>query len=51
MIKAQFLLLNSILKTRIAEVYPNAFVEFRIMLNCPDTAVNRSFMCALSRFG
>jgi len=81
MIKTQFLLLSSILKTHLDEVYPNVFIALRIMLNCPDTAasaeasfsklklietfnrstmidrrlpslaINRSFMCALSRFG
>jgi len=36
MIKAQFLLLSSILKTRLDEVYPNVFLALRIKLprNC-----------------
>jgi len=81
MIKTQFLLLSSILKTRLDEVYPNAFIALRIMLNCPNTvasaegsfsklkviktfnrphmtnsrlsslAINRNFMCTLSRVG
>jgi len=33
-IKTQFLLLSSILKTRLDEVYPNVCIAFRIMLNC-----------------
>jgi len=36
MIKTEFLLLSSILKTRHYEVYPNIIVALRIMLNCPD---------------
>jgi len=45
MIKTQFLLLSSILKTRLDEVYPNVFIALQIMLNCPDTvaSVDRSF--------
>ena len=35
-IKTQFLLLSSILKTRLDEVYPNVFIALRIMLNCPE---------------
>jgi len=37
MIKTLFLLLSSILKTRLDEVYPNIFIALRIMLNCTDT--------------
>jgi len=36
MIKTEFLLLSSILKTRHYEVYPNIIIALRIMLNCPD---------------
>jgi len=45
MIKTQILLLSSILKTRLDEVYPNVFIALRIMLNFPDTAASteRSF--------
>jgi len=35
-IKTQFLLLSSILKTRLDEVYRNVFISRRIVLNCPD---------------
>jgi len=43
--KAQFLLLSSILKTRLDEVYPNVFIALRFMLNCPKTVASaeRSF--------
>jgi len=34
--KTQFLLLSSILKTHLDEVYPNAFIALRITLNCPE---------------
>jgi len=37
MITAQFLLLSSILKTCLDEVYPNIFIALRIMLKCPDS--------------
>jgi len=40
MIKTQFLFLSSILKTRLDEVYPNAFIALRIRLNCPDTVAS-----------
>jgi len=45
MIKTQFLLLSSIIKTRLDEVYPNVFIALRIMLNCPETSssAERSF--------
>jgi len=45
MIKTQFLLLSSILKTRFDEVYPNIFIALRIVLNCLVTAASteRSF--------
>jgi len=45
MIKTQFLLLSSILKTRLDEVYPNVFIAFRLVLNCPETVASaeRSF--------
>jgi len=33
-------LLSSILKTRLDEVYPNVFIAFRIMLNCPNTVAS-----------
>jgi len=36
MIKTQILLLSSILKTGLDEVYPNIFIALRIMQNCPD---------------
>jgi len=39
MIKTQFLLLCSILNTRL-EVYPNVFIALRIMLNCPNTVAS-----------
>ena len=39
MIKTQFLLLCSILKTRL-EVYLNVFIALRIMLNCPNTVAS-----------
>jgi len=44
-IKTQFLLLSSILKTRLDEVYPNVCIAFRIMLNCLDSVARaeRSF--------
>ena len=44
-IKTQILLLSSIRKTRVDEVYPNVFIALRIMLNCPNTATSaeRSF--------
>jgi len=41
-VKTQFLLLSSILKTRLDEVYPNVIIALRITLNYPDT-VARSF--------
>jgi len=40
MIKTQFLLLSSIIKTRLDEVYPNVFIALRIMLNCPETVAS-----------
>jgi len=40
MIKTQFLLLSSILKTRLDEVYPNVFIALRIMHKGPDTAAS-----------
>jgi len=45
MIKTQFLLLSSILKTRLDEVHPNVFIVLRIMLNFLDTVASaeRSF--------
>ena len=45
MIKTQFLLLSSILNTRL-EVYPNIFTALRILLNCPysDASAERSFI-------
>jgi len=45
MIKTQFLLLSSILKTRLDEVYRNVFIARRIVLNCPDAvaSLERSF--------
>jgi len=45
LIKTQFLLLSSILKTHLDEVYPNVFIALRIKLNCPDTvsSAERSF--------
>jgi len=45
MIKAQFLLLSSIAKTCLDEVYPNVFITLRIALSCPETvaSVERSF--------
>ena len=45
MIKTQFLLLSSILKTHLHEVYPSIFIALRIMLNCTDTVASaeRSF--------
>jgi len=39
MIKTQFLLLSTILKTRL-EVYSNIFITLRIILNCPDTVAS-----------
>jgi len=44
-INTQFLLLSTILKTRLDEVYPDIFIALRIMLHCPDAAVSpeRSF--------
>jgi len=35
-ITTEFLLLSSILKTRLYEVYPNMIIALRITLNCPD---------------
>jgi len=45
MIQTQFVLLISILKTRLDEVYPNVFIALRIMLNGPNTVASaeRSF--------
>jgi len=45
MIKTKFLLLSSIVKTRLDEVHPNVFIALRIMLNFPDTVASaeRSF--------
>jgi len=45
MIKTQFLLLSSVLKTRLDEVYPNVFIALQIMLNCQNTvsSAERSF--------
>jgi len=45
MVKAQFLLLSYIVKTRLDEVYPNVFIALRIMLNCSNTVASaeRSF--------
>jgi len=45
MIKTQFLLLSSVLKTRRNEVYPNVFIARRFMLNCLNTVASaeRSF--------
>jgi len=40
MIKTKFLLLSSILKTRLDEVFPNVFIALRNILNCPDTAAS-----------
>jgi len=40
MIQTEFLLLSSILKTRLDEVYPNVFIALRIMLNCPNTVAS-----------
>ena len=44
-LKTQFLLLSSILKTSVDEVYPNVFIALRIMLNCPNAVASaeRSF--------
>jgi len=44
-IKTPFLVLSSILKTRLDEVYPNVFIALRIMLHCTDAVVSpeRSF--------
>jgi len=44
-LNTQFLLLSSILKTSLDEVYPNVFIAPRIMLNFPNTAASaeRSF--------
>jgi len=39
-IKTQFLLLSSILKTRLDEVYPNVFIALRVMLRCPNTVAS-----------
>jgi len=36
-IKTQILLLSSILKTRLDEVYPNIFIALWIMLNFPES--------------
>jgi len=45
MIKTEFLLLSSILKTRHYEVYPDIIITLRVMLNCPDAfaSAERSF--------
>jgi len=45
MSKTRFLLLSSVLKTRLDQVYPNVFIAPRIMLNCPNTVASaeRSF--------
>jgi len=40
LIKTQFLLLSTILKTRLDEVYPNVFIALRIMLNCLDSVAS-----------
>jgi len=40
MIKAQFLLLSSILKTRLDGVYPNVFIAPRNTLNCSNTVAS-----------
>jgi len=40
MIKTQFLLLSSIFKTRLDEIYPDVFTALRIMLNCPNTVAS-----------
>ena len=40
MIKTKFLLLSSILKTRLDEVCPNVFIALRNILNCPDTVAS-----------
>jgi len=40
MIKTQFLLLSSILKTRLDGVYPDVFIAPRIMLNCSNTVAS-----------
>jgi len=40
MIKNQLLLLGTVLKTRLNEVYPNVFIALRIILNFPDTAAS-----------
>jgi len=44
-IKTQFRMLSSVLKTCVDEVYHNVFIAFRIMLNCLDTVsiAERSF--------
>jgi len=39
-IKTRFLLLSTILKTCLDEVYPNIFIALRIMLSCPDTVAS-----------
>jgi len=38
--KTQLLLLSSIPKTSLDEVYPNVFIALRIMLNCRDTVAS-----------
>jgi len=40
MIKTEFLLLSSILRTRFDEVCRNGFIALRNMLNCPDTVAS-----------
>jgi len=52
MIKTEFLLLSSILKTRHYEVYPNIIIALRIMLNCPDAfaSAERSFSKLIKSF-
>jgi len=40
MIKTQFLLLSSILKSRLDEVCPNVFIALRNMLNCRDSVAS-----------
>jgi len=45
MIKTEFLLLSTILKTRLYEVYPNIIIALWSMLNCADAfaSTERSF--------
>ena len=38
--KTHLLLLNSVLKTRLDEVYPNVFIALQIMLTCPSTVAS-----------